>query len=467
MPIECKKIVDALGADFYNAGLQLNSIGVIKTGLSPQETRLLNALNPKRNDGSVSFENQPGGGCLPVVNFRHLNTSGRYEVRDTATCSAPEMTNPLLEEKFILTQYKESGFHINECGFNTLCSELETFNRIQVNSKVSAGYTGFGGIWRETITANLVKSVDGILSEANDYATEKMVDAVGVNPLYGTDTAQPIKFFTREEQNGATRHFFKEMDRLRRRRGIKGRIRIVTGSDDLADFFKVVCNFVCCSDGIDLSRASLNLGDYEVYYDYNLTEELGENGFLILEPETYAFVPVDSWRNIKRGFGKDKIAHTQYGFFSIHEPSVRKLDKTCVTELENPTMIFDLRVIERDCNGNVHSPRVDLIPSLNYDVWTRPEDADGVTGIYRYYVESYAPVPAPTYEVTFDSDGGSAVASITGVDYGETISAPTPPTKAGFTFEGWFKNSSLTQEWNFSTDVVTANTVLYAKWEEA
>ena len=41
-----------------------------------------------------------------------------------------------------------------------------------------------------------------------------------------------------------------------------------------------------------------------------------------------------------------------------------------------------------------------------------------------------------SYTITFDTDGGSAVAPIT-QDYGTTIKAPAAPTKTGYTFMGW------------------------------
>lgn len=52
------------------------------------------------------------------------------------------------------------------------------------------------------------------------------------------------------------------------------------------------------------------------------------------------------------------------------------------------------------------------------------------------------------------------------VAYGSTITAPTAPTEAGYTFGGWYKESSCTNAWDFSTDTVTADTVLYAKWTQ-
>lgn len=68
-----------------------------------------------------------------------------------------------------------------------------------------------------------------------------------------------------------------------------------------------------------------------------------------------------------------------------------------------------------------------------------------------------------TYTVTFNSQGGSNVAAIK-VKAGGTISAPTAPTRSGYVFGGWYKESSCTTEWNFSSDKVNSDITLYAKW---
>ena len=77
----------------------------------------------------------------------------------------------------------------------------------------------------------------------------------------------------------------------------------------------------------------------------------------------------------------------------------------------------------------------------------------------------YAKWMAVTYTVTFDSDGGTAIDPLTNVMHGATITAPTAPTKDGYTFEGWYKEVEFTNLWVFETDVVTSNTTLFAKWE--
>ena len=71
---------------------------------------------------------------------------------------------------------------------------------------------------------------------------------------------------------------------------------------------------------------------------------------------------------------------------------------------------------------------------------------------------------APTYTITFDENDGTEVADVPAVPAGSIISAPTEPTKVGYTFNGWYKEAGLTNLWDFDTDTVTADTTLYAKW---
>ena len=69
--------------------------------------------------------------------------------------------------------------------------------------------------------------------------------------------------------------------------------------------------------------------------------------------------------------------------------------------------------------------------------------------------------PTVSYTVTFNSDGGSAVAAQT-VNSGETATKPANPTKEGYTFAGWYLGDN---EYNFSTPV-TGNITLVAHWTQ-
>jgi len=66
------------------------------------------------------------------------------------------------------------------------------------------------------------------------------------------------------------------------------------------------------------------------------------------------------------------------------------------------------------------------------------------------------------YTVTFNSQGGSAVASQT-VASGNVATNPAAPTKPCNTFGGWYTTAACTTPWNFSTPI-TASITLYAKW---
>jgi uncharacterized repeat protein (TIGR02543 family) len=85
---------------------------------------------------------------------------------------------------------------------------------------------------------------------------------------------------------------------------------------------------------------------------------------------------------------------------------------------------------------------------------------DTVTADITLYAKWTA---GPTHTVTFDSQGGSAVTPATAIP-GTTITAPAPPTRSGYSFAGWFKEAACTNAWDFSTDTVTADITLYAKW---
>jgi uncharacterized repeat protein (TIGR02543 family) len=72
-----------------------------------------------------------------------------------------------------------------------------------------------------------------------------------------------------------------------------------------------------------------------------------------------------------------------------------------------------------------------------------------------------------TYIVIFNSNGGTSVNSITGVPHDTTITKPADPTRdiTGFySFNGWFKASDYSSEWDFNNDTVTGDITLYAKW---
>jgi uncharacterized repeat protein (TIGR02543 family) len=64
--------------------------------------------------------------------------------------------------------------------------------------------------------------------------------------------------------------------------------------------------------------------------------------------------------------------------------------------------------------------------------------------------------------VTFDSRGGSAV-STQYVFTGYSVVKPADPTRSGYVFDRWYKDTLCTEPWVY-TDSVTQDITLYAKW---
>jgi uncharacterized repeat protein (TIGR02543 family) len=69
-----------------------------------------------------------------------------------------------------------------------------------------------------------------------------------------------------------------------------------------------------------------------------------------------------------------------------------------------------------------------------------------------------------TYTVTFNSNGGSTVEAISGIASGSRITLPTPPTKAGNNFVGWYiDNNTFLNEFTAETPIIQ-NITVFAKW---
>lgn len=69
------------------------------------------------------------------------------------------------------------------------------------------------------------------------------------------------------------------------------------------------------------------------------------------------------------------------------------------------------------------------------------------------------------YTVTFNSNGGSDVPSLTVIN-GKTALKPNDPSKEGGVFLGWYADEALTQAFFFGLTPVTADTTVYAKWAD-
>jgi uncharacterized repeat protein (TIGR02543 family) len=68
--------------------------------------------------------------------------------------------------------------------------------------------------------------------------------------------------------------------------------------------------------------------------------------------------------------------------------------------------------------------------------------------------------------VTFHTNGGTPADFTQEVQGGGKATLPTPPTREGYTFDGWYTSTDYATKWDFDKDTVTTNLDLYAKWTQ-
>ena len=139
-------------------------------------------------------------------------------------------------------------------------------------------------------------------------------------------------------------------------------------------------------------------------------------------------------------------------------PTLIALDDSAQTVYK---VITDYGYVEQPDNVSyTNNPAEPAAPSRDgytFDSWQKTTgEGNTIT-----YTAKWTAIPA-TYTVTFDSQGGSAVNDQT-VTEGQTIIEPAAPTRDGYTFKGWFTESSGGSQWNFN-DPVNKSMTLYAQW---
>ena len=110
----------------------------------------------------------------------------------------------------------------------------------------------------------------------------------------------------------------------------------------------------------------------------------------------------------------------------------------------------------------------------NLRVWNRALSDEEIASVYGVDLKGEQPSDGggqggggsvtTKYALTFDTNGGSAIAKVTKakgttVDLGQYV-----PTREGCTFAGWYSDEALTQK--VTSVKLTANTTVYAKWTE-
>lgn len=213
-----------------------------------------------------------------------------------------------------------------------------------------------------------------------------------------------------------------------------------------------------------LSSCTKELTNYNVTFDSNGGTALesitiNEDTSLVLptDPtkEGYTF---EGWyyeEDLDTSFNKNDSINEDVTFYAKWTPI-----KTIMEFLDYDGTLLQTNTYDYGTELTVDdSPSVDYREGYSFSGWDT-EFPVTVDGTMKSIIAVYE---INQYTVTFDSNGGSSVDSITD-DYNEVIEMPEFPVLEGYTFIAWYKDIDLTKVYVFST-VEAKDITLYAKWE--
>ncbi|SKA04098.1 InlB B-repeat-containing protein [Anaerorhabdus furcosa] len=243
----------------------------------------------------------------------------------------------------------------------------------------------------------------------------------------------------------------------------------------------------------DILYPSWEANNYTIKYDKNTSSAMGT-----MEDSNHIY-------NAEKTLSKNNFSYQGYTFKGWSKSKAGTVDYTDEQSVKNLTSIKDKEVelyavweansydVEFIANGadgsstmNNQSFVYDKAQPLTKNKFTKTGytfigwtlHADGTGLMYNDEaliknlttqaggsVNLYAQWSIKKFSVTFDSNGGSTVDNLEDIPYDTKLASLTIPKKAGYDFEGWYKDDKLLQKWDFDADTITSNTTLYAKWK--
>jgi len=171
-------------------------------------------------------------------------------------------------------------------------------------------------------------------------------------------------------------------------------------------------------------------------------EHASNHTLLTMESDEWVFTPAD------------KVGYYRWTLFSTSD-------------------VYLYVIRDSNADGIYYEFREHVIPDvyfwrMDYSETSSFRKSDATTFVLDVSILDNLPKPKsvmmpPSFEITFNSNGGSSVPK-QAVPSNGTVTKPADPTKNGYTFTGWYTGSELQNLYDFSTKVVDDIT-LHAKWD--
>lgn len=170
---------------------------------------------------------------------------------------------------------------------------------------------------------------------------------------------------------------------------------------------------------------------------------------------------------IKEGYSFAGWFNEYNELFDFNTPITRHTTLTAGYEINEYTLTFDtdsgtaVAPIVGDFGIPVIAPAAPTKDGYTFAGWS-PALPETMPAGNQTYTATWEAID---YTITFDVDGGSAVAPLT-QPYGSELVMPAAPTKDGYNFMGWFTDVERTLPFE-ATTMPLGNTTLYALWQDA
>lgn len=207
----------------------------------------------------------------------------------------------------------------------------------------------------------------------------------------------------------------------------------------------------------------------EEYTEYAKTVE--ENSKLIRptdpEKEGYVFVGWYTEPELINVYNFDSPVTADLKLYAKFEEAASVITHTVTFKSDSETT-YDTSVVKE--GNSVVKPENPIKEGYVFDGWYTDanctnENAYDFNTPVNTDITLYAKWLAK-YTVSFDTDGGSTVESQTVITGNKATKPAVNPTKKGYNFKGWYKDSAHSNEFDFENDTITDNTTIYARFDE-